>query len=780
MVIPVVVAICLVGIGMYFVVLRFVSDFADEQIKKELASIASEVYDVCDEKFTELMQTGKMDDPKANIIKKAITLGLIEDYTQGSNIGCLLTDFKKGELLLHQIEPNLIEFITRHHSKEPYSTIQFESKKYYFQHFNFKPWGWDIDLIKDTQAYAPLIGRVKLAYIITGILLLFGLVLILFLQERFLRRPLNQIISAIQMGQPPGYKGISELEFLSDNISKMMLSLEEKNKWAESLYRMAITNRGENFFKLVADALSEALGVDTLILRYNQTENNFHSVAFSSSSQNSSEITDPFIGLPSLQIVTDQKPIVISSGAYVRFPSAQCLLKIKAESYAGVPIFDRGGLVTGTINTFGKKREFDERDLNRMKTVCQMVAVEFEYLEKEHDKTKLEIQLQQAQKMEAIGTLAGGIAHDFNNILSGIFGYAHLAEMHIHEHEKIKRYLGQMVKGAQRASALVQQILMFSRKAEQQKFPMSVPAIIEEALKLLRSSIPTSIEIKKDIVSKAWIMADSTQIHQVIMNLCTNAYQAMGDTGGVLTLGLHEITVSDQHTVSTLDMPCGRYLKLEISDTGYGMEENIMRRVFDPYFTTKEVGKGTGLGLSTIDGIVKNHNGFIKVNSKVGEGSTFQVYLPVIEGDELSAGSEENKKELAKGTEKIMLVDDEAAILDTIKAILVGQGYEVLTFTNGESALKGFIKDPDQFDLIITDMAMPRMTGDKLSHEILKIRAEIPIVMCTGYHENFTREKAARVGIKKYVPKPIMGKDLLKIIRDLLDTDNGDSSKNCM
>jgi len=777
MVIPVVIAICLVGVGMYFVVLRSVSEFADEQIKNELASITNEVYDICDEKFTELMQTGKMDDRKAGTIKKAITLGLIEEYVQQNNIGCQLTDSTKGNLLLFQIKPNLIEFLAKSHSKEPYSTIQFEGKKYYFQHFDFNPWGWDIDLIKDTEAYAPLIGRVKLAYIITGILLLLGLVFILFLQERFLRRPLNQIIDAIGVGQPPGYKGISELEFLSDNISKMMLSLEEKNKWAESLYRMAMTNRGKDFFKLVADALSEALGVDTLILRYNQAENNFHSTAFSNSSQNGSEFADPSIGLPSLQIVTDQKPIVISSGAYVRFPTAQCLLKIKAESYAGVPIFDRGGVVTGTINTFGKKREFDERDLNRMKTVCQMVAAEFDYLAKEHDRTKLEIRLQQAQKMEAIGTLAGGIAHDFNNILSGIFGYAHLAEMHIHEHEKIKRYLGQMVTGAQRASALVQQILTFSRQADQQKLPMSVFVIIEEALKLLRSSIPTSIEIKKDIVSKAWIMADSTQIHQVIMNLCTNAYQAMGDTRGVLTLGLHEITVSDQHRVSDLDMPHGRYLKLEISDTGHGMEENILSRIFDPYFTTKEVGKGTGLGLATIDGIVKNHNGFIKVSSKVGEGSTFQVYLSVLEGGELAAGSEDNKKELAMGTEKIMLVDDEVDILDTIKVILVRQGYEVMTFTNGESALKEFIKDPDQFDLIITDMAMPRMTGDKLSHEILKIRAEIPIVMCTGYHENFTREKAVRTGIKKYLQKPIMGKDLLEIIRDLLDTENGGSDK---
>ena len=385
------------------------------------------------------------------------------------------------------------------------------------------------------------------------------------------------------------------------------------------------------------------------------------------------------------------------------------------------------------------------------------------------DKKKLETQLQQAQKMEAMGTLAGGIAHDFNNILSGIFGYAQLLEMDINNHEKVKNHLDKIVKGAKRASDLVQQILTFSRQTEPQKLSTTVFVILDEALKLLRSSIPTSIEIKKQIFSKAKIMADPTQIHQVIMNLCTNAYQSMRDTGGILTVGLHEIEISRQERISDLNMSPGKYLKLEISDTGYGMEEKTLRRIFDPYFTTKRIEKGTGLGLSTVDGIVKKHNGCIKVFSTLGEGSKFQVFLPVIEDDKLVT-TPKKKATFIKGSEKIMLVDDESSILDSLKAILSIHGYKVSTFNNGESALKIFKENPSKFDLIITDMTMPHMTGDKLSSEILKIRPDIPIVVCTGYNANFTKEDAIKLGIKKYIHKPLIGAELSKIIRDLLDT----------
>ncbi|WP_457553792.1 two-component system sensor histidine kinase NtrB [Desulfobacula sp.] len=250
------------------------------------------------------------------------------------------------------------------------------------------------------------------------------------------------------------------------------------------------------------------------------------------------------------------------------------------------------------------------------------------------EQKNLESQLLRAQKMEAIGTLAGGIAHDFNNILSGIFGYAQLAEIHIDQPEKVKEYIKQLIKAGQRAAALIRQILTFSQQSEFKKYPLSVYILLKEALKLLRSSIPLNIEIKENISSRALVMADPTQIHQVIMNLCTNAYHAMTKTGGTLTVGLHEVEISEQESVPDLNILTGKYIKLEVSDTGHGIDKKNMGKIFDPYFTTKELGKGTGLGLSVVVGIVKEQNGFIKAYSKVGQGSKFQIFWPIIERNE--------------------------------------------------------------------------------------------------------------------------------------------------
>jgi len=243
---------------------------------------------------------------------------------------------------------------------------------------------------------------------------------------------------------------------------------------------------------------------------------------------------------------------------------------------------------------------------------------------------RAESQLIQAQKMEAIGTLAGGIAHDFNNILTGIFGYAQLAEIHINQPEKAKEYIALLVKSGQRAAALIRQILAFSRQSELKQHPLNVDVILEEALKLIRSSIPSNIKIKEEISSKAMIMADPIQIHQVIMNLCTNAYHAMDDTGGLLTVRLHDIKIPRQKSFPGINILTDQYVKLEVIDTGHGIDKKNMEKIFDPYFTTKGQGKGTGLGLAVVDGIVKKQNGFIKSYSRVGHGSKFQVFWPIL------------------------------------------------------------------------------------------------------------------------------------------------------
>ena len=382
------------------------------------------------------------------------------------------------------------------------------------------------------------------------------------------------------------------------------------------------------------------------------------------------------------------------------------------------------------------------------------------------ERSRLKDRLRQSQKMEAIGTLASGIAHDFNNILSGIFGYSQLAGKNINNPEKAKSYIGNIVEGAKRASTLIQQILTFSRQTESTKKPLSFVTLVKDTLALLRSSIPSSIEIIENLNCNKMIYGDSTEIHQVVMNICTNAYHAMGSEG-VLTVGLSEVELGEDE-VKTLSAPSNRFIMLTISDTGHGIDPDIADKIFDPYFTTKEIGKGTGLGLAVVNGIVKKHNGLIKLKGKPGE-TTFEIYFPVLDRNTIKKVKIKKPSDIKKGFETIMLVDDESAILKTLKIILSNEGYVVHTYNNGKIALQAFNDDPKTFDMVITDMTMPKMTGDKLSKEILTIREDIPIIICSGYLDSFTETDLKTSGISKFIQKPVIGSYLLKSIRTILD-----------
>ncbi len=389
--------------------------------------------------------------------------------------------------------------------------------------------------------------------------------------------------------------------------------------------------------------------------------------------------------------------------------------------------------------------------------------------EAEKEKLRLEASLHQAQKMEAIGTLSGGIAHDFNNILSGIFGYSQLIDLQISDPEKVGRHNRKIIEGARRATDLIQQILTFSRRTEFNKQPLHFSVILKEALKLLRSTIPTTIQIKEQIDSRAVVMADATQIHQVIMNLCTNAYHAMTDKGGILTVTLNEVMLTETQTHR--QDQSGPFICLEIRDTGPGIAPEIRNKIFDPYFTTKDVEKGTGLGLAIVDGIVKKHEGFIELFTDPDEGTCFSIFFPVYKADEqkrYDSGAQELKS-LPKGKGRIMLVDDEPGIRETFSGILTFQGYTVSAFEGGEPAFKAFAGDPAAYDLVITDMTMPEMTGLQLAKELLAIRKEIPVIICTGYHENFSKAEALQNGIARYLQKPVISSELLDNIQQLLN-----------
>ncbi len=384
---------------------------------------------------------------------------------------------------------------------------------------------------------------------------------------------------------------------------------------------------------------------------------------------------------------------------------------------------------------------------------------------KQHE---LEKNLIQAQKIESIGNLAGGIAHDFNNILTIIFGYSEFAISNISKPDKLKLCIQEVVTGAGRARDLVRQILTFSRKYEQEKHYLQISLVVREALKMLRSIIPSTIEMDQNIESDSIVYADSIQIHQIVMNLCTNAYQAMIDTGGTLTVILKEVKYKNSSTVIKSD----DFLMLEVSDTGYGMDEDTISNIFEPYFTTKEIGEGTGLGMAVVHGIVQDHNGYIEVESEPGKGTTFQVYLPVSNNKTDLPLTETEDKKAKGGGESILFVDDEIKIVSIAEEVLSSYGYKVKTFVDGVEAYKEFCDAPDNFDIIITDMTMPSLTGLKLAKKIFKIKPDIPVILCTGHSDLISKKEALSAGIKGYYEKPIRMGELIRTIRTTLDKGN--------
>jgi len=379
-----------------------------------------------------------------------------------------------------------------------------------------------------------------------------------------------------------------------------------------------------------------------------------------------------------------------------------------------------------------------------------------------------ERQMQQVLKLQSIGTLAGGIAHDFNNILFPIIGYTELALDDIPAESPARKSLEEVLKAASRAKELIQQILIFSRRNGRERKPIRVPIIIREALKLLRASIPKTIDIITDLEEDcSLIMGNPTQIHQVVMNLCTNAYQAMQETGGEIHVRLSEVNIGYEEMVQRIGIKMGPHLHLAVQDNGIGMDASVLERIFEPYYTTKEPGKGTGLGLSVIHGIVKNHGGFITVESLHGQGSSFHVYLPTIDETEQDIEVENCAAETGSG-ERILLVEDEEPIVAMEKQMLEKLGYQVTACASSSEAWTVFSARPEQFDLMITDMTMPHMAGDRLSEKILDMRPNLPVILCTGYSDMINEDKALALGIRKFVMKPVDKNDLARAVRSAL------------
>ena len=417
--------------------------------------------------------------------------------------------------------------------------------------------------------------------------------------------------------------------------------------------------------------------------------------------------------------------------------------------------------------------ELEQRVAERTATLEQLNAnLTREMAERaalEEKRQKLESQLQQSQKMEAIGTLAGGIAHDFNNILGAIIGYGEMLRDDLPPtastaHNDIEQILA----AGQRAKELVKQILAFSRQAASDKIPIQPATIVRESLKLLRSSIPSTIAIRNDIVSECGvIIADPTQMQQIVINLCTNAYHAMETGGGTMLVSLKRRDLSSEDFEKDNEQTPGPYVVLAVRDSGTGITPDVRERMFDPYFTTKEIGKGTGMGLAMVHGIVKNHGGFIRCQSVVGQGSTFEVFFPAAEIQ--ATRIEDNHDSIPGGNEHLLLVDDEQVLLDMNADMLQRLGYRVTTKSNGFEALAVFNADPRGFDMVLSDQTMPGLTGEQLAGHILALRPDIPFLLCTGYSAQISEEKISALGIRGLAMKPLAKRDVAALIRQALD-----------
>ncbi len=380
---------------------------------------------------------------------------------------------------------------------------------------------------------------------------------------------------------------------------------------------------------------------------------------------------------------------------------------------------------------------------------------------------KMEEHLRQAQKMEAIGTLAGGIAHDFNNILSGILGYSEFAKHDLPAGSKAREDIEQVIQSGKRATELVKQILTFSRQTDQKRQPLQIHLVIKEALKLLRSSIPTTIAIHQNVVDCGLVMADPTQVHQIIMNLCTNAYHAMRETGGELDVSMEVVELTSQDYLDSLALQPGPHIKLSVRDTGCGMSKELVKRIFDPYFTTKKQGEGTGLGLSMVLGIIKNYQGHITVYSEPGKGSEFHVYLPQVQSHDKGL-AEETAEEIPRGSGTVLVVDDEPIIGEMLQRILVNLGYKVLLCSSSTEALAVFTQQMARIALVLTDMNMPVMNGAELAKRIKQLNPSMPVVLCTGFSEIMDEKKARMMGIDGYLMKPVVQHQLAKTIHEIL------------
>jgi signal transduction histidine kinase/ActR/RegA family two-component response regulator len=478
------------------------------------------------------------------------------------------------------------------------------------------------------------------------------------------------------------------------------------------------------------------------------------------------QITAIWVSHTPVTILISNNSFFISANVIGMFISYFLELSGRLEYYMRIQLEKEKENVKTANNALEKRVE--ERTF-QLSNANQDLKKEIEIRQKfERERAELEKQLYQLQKMETIGTLAGGIAHDFNNILTPILGYTDMALEELPEESNLRFDIEQINNAAHRGKNLVQQVLTFSREVDFENKPIQLQPIVTEAINLIKASFPPGVEVRQQFDQKiGTVLADPTHIHQIVMNLCTNANHAMMKSGGILDVRLDAVKIDQKSAEKIQNLKKGEYIRLTISDTGYGMDIKTKERIFEPFFTRKEVGSGSGLGLSVVHGIINNYGGAIVVDSTPGKGTTFMIYLPKYGADLLE--SDKSEKKPIKGDEYILIVDDEPEITFMGKKMLENLGYKVSITSNSISALEEFKKDPDRYSLLVTDQSMPNISGTELAIMMKKIRPALRVIIITGYADNLSEEVLSQCGISEVILKPMILDDFSKVIRKVLD-----------
>ena len=639
-IVPVVIVILSMGAGLYGFVLRSVSDFADREIMDTFAERAKDVYHICDDALNDIISKGRAGHAKSLGIKKGLTIGLVEDYMRQNNLKGVIKE-KNRNILTACCLPETFTSALGSVKVNEVKAVDLEGKKHYVYSTRFEPWDWHIILARDAAEHSALIRRVRFAYGITGITLLLATVVLVYTLNSTIQQPIRTILGPLRKGEKPAYTGdIREFEFISSNIRRMMESLEEKTRWINHIYHIAVTRRGADFFDEIVITIGTMLGLNSFIAKVDPDSDTAMVFSLYVNGELQKNVPISLKDTPCEGVRTGKQMVVIEKDAYKKFPGAEGLELIAADSYIGFPVLGRQGSVVGIVNAFGRQREFSESDINLLQTIGQMIATEFEVLEKETEKERLIDQIIQEQKLESIGLLASGIAHNFNNILVGVLGYASLVRIRLEEAGaggrpdlgEILKHIEVIESSAQRASNLARELanLAKGRTAEEHPdAPVRLNRVIAELHNLLVTTFPKNIEIKTDTANELpEVKGDASQLEQAMLNVCLNSKDAMPQ-GGTLTLKAGVAAIEKKDPQYPYLSP-GTYVRITISDTGVGIDEEKLSRIFDPFFTTKPVGKGTGLGLSIAHAIIKAHAGHISAESRSGTGSTFTIHLPAL------------------------------------------------------------------------------------------------------------------------------------------------------